>query len=58
VLVVASGRTNRDAVSAAMRETPGLEDKIVGAVLNKAIEEFERYYRDPDLDAAYVTRAR
>ena len=58
VLVVASGRTNHDAVSAAIRETPGLEDKIVGAVLNKAVEEFERYYRETDLDAAYVTRGR
>ena len=28
VMVVASGRTNRDAVSAALRETPGLEDKM------------------------------
>ena len=46
LLVVASEQTSRDAVAAALRETPGLDGKLTGVVLNKAEPEFERYYRD------------
>lgn len=46
VMVVASERTSRDAVTAALQENPELTDKIVGVVLNGATEEFARYYGD------------
>lgn len=46
VMVVASERTSRDAVTAALHENPELADKIVGVVLNGAADEFERYYGD------------
>jgi exopolysaccharide transport family protein len=44
VMVVASERTSRDAVTAALHENPELADKVVGVVLNGARDEFERYY--------------
>ncbi len=44
VMVVASERTSRDAVSAALHENPELAEKIVGVVLNGAADEFDRYY--------------
>lgn len=44
VMVVASERTSRDAVTAALHENPELTDKIVGVVLNGAADEFDRYY--------------
>jgi exopolysaccharide transport family protein len=46
VMVVASERTSRDAVTAALQENPELADKIVGVVLNGAADEFDRYYGD------------
>jgi capsular exopolysaccharide synthesis family protein len=46
VMVVASERTSREAVTAALHENPELTDKIVGVVLNGAVEEFDRYYGD------------
>jgi succinoglycan biosynthesis transport protein ExoP len=46
VMVVASERTSRDAVTATLHENPELSDKIVGVVLNGATDEFERYYGD------------
>jgi capsular exopolysaccharide synthesis family protein len=48
VLVVASEQTSRDAVAAALHETPGIDDKLVGVVLNRAAEDYDRYYRDRD----------
>lgn len=56
VMVVASGQTSRDAVTTAMRESPGVEDKIVGVVLNRAVDDFDRYYRDQDVDPAHKVR--
>jgi exopolysaccharide transport family protein len=44
VLVVASERTSRDAVMTVLSESPDLEDKIAGVVLNGAAEDFDRYY--------------
>jgi hypothetical protein len=41
-----------------MRESPGVEDKIVGVVLNRAVDDFERYYRDQDVDAAQKAPAK
>jgi succinoglycan biosynthesis transport protein ExoP len=52
VLVVASQQTSRDAVAAALRESPGIEEKIVGVVLNKAAEEFDRRYHNAAPPAA------
>ncbi len=48
VLVVASEQTSRDAVAAALHETPGIDEKLVGVVLNRAAEDFDRYYRERD----------
>jgi polysaccharide biosynthesis transport protein len=44
LLVVAAGQTPREALSAALREIPSLEDKLIGVTLNKTTEEFDRYY--------------
>lgn len=44
VMVVASERTSREAVTAALRENPELTDKLAGVVLNEVKEDFERYY--------------
>lgn len=44
ILVVASDETGRDAVEAALQETPGLEEKILGVVLNRSTNDFDRYY--------------
>jgi exopolysaccharide transport family protein len=44
VLVVASESTSRDAVMTLLSESPDLESKIVGVVLNGAAEDFNRYY--------------
>ncbi len=47
VMVVASERTSRDAVSAVFREIPEIADKVAGVVLNGVVDEFQRYYGDP-----------
>jgi polysaccharide biosynthesis transport protein len=51
VLVVASDTTSEDTLAAVFQETLGVEDKIIGAVLNRAAnDEFDRYhygYRRP-----------
>jgi Mrp family chromosome partitioning ATPase len=52
VMVVASEQTSRDAVAAALHETPGIDQKLVGVVLNRAAEDFDRYYRDAAVPAA------
>lgn len=44
ILVVESEQTSREAVNAAIRETPALEEKIIGAVLNRTVGDFDRYY--------------
>lgn len=49
VLVVASGKTPKDAVETALRESFGLEEKLAGVVLNGAADDFDRYYRDQDV---------
>ncbi|WP_088342906.1 MULTISPECIES: AAA family ATPase [Rhodomicrobium] len=43
-LVVASERTGRSAVRAALQETPGLEPKILGAVMNRVVDDFAHNY--------------
>jgi exopolysaccharide transport family protein len=48
LLVVESEQTSREAVAAALRETPAIGEKMIGIVLNQATEDFDRYYRDPD----------
>lgn len=45
VLVVASERTSRDAVQTMLSESPELESKLAGVVLNGAVDDFDRYYR-------------
>lgn len=44
VLVVASEKTSRGAVKAALQETPGLEPKILGAVMNRVVDDFAHNY--------------
>jgi succinoglycan biosynthesis transport protein ExoP len=44
VLVVASNETTDEALSAAFQETQGIEDKLIGVVLNRADNDFNRYY--------------
>jgi len=44
VMVVCWERTSRDAVQACLRQTFGLEDKLVGAVLSQFDSEKGRYY--------------
>jgi capsular exopolysaccharide synthesis family protein len=44
VLVVASDATSEEALSAVFQETQGVEDKIIGAVLNRAANDFDRYH--------------
>jgi exopolysaccharide transport family protein len=48
MLVVAAGQTGREALSAALHETPGLENKLIGVALNKMTGGFDRYYGRPD----------
>ena len=43
-LVVASEQTTRGAVKAALQETPGLEAKILGVVMNRVVDDFTRNY--------------
>lgn len=45
-LVVASEQTTRGAVRAALQETPGLEAKIIGAVMNRVEDDFSRDYSE------------
>jgi polysaccharide biosynthesis transport protein len=42
--VVASEQTTRGAVRTALQETPGLEAKILGAVMNRVVDDFSRDY--------------
>jgi len=52
VMVVASERTSRDAVSAVFREIPEIGDKVVGVVLNGVVDEFQSYYGEPKRNSA------
>ena len=46
IVVVASEQTSRSAVTAALHEMPGLEERLAGIVLNKTdVEGLEGYYR-------------
>jgi Mrp family chromosome partitioning ATPase len=45
-LVVASEQTTRGAVRAALQETPGLEAKIIGGVMNRVEDDFSRDYSE------------
>jgi capsular exopolysaccharide synthesis family protein len=44
VMVVESEQTSREAVTAAIHETPTLEGKLIGTVLNRTVDDFDRYY--------------
>ena len=52
VMVVASEDTSRDAVATALRESPGIEEKLIGVVLNKAAGEFDHRYHEVASEAA------
>ncbi|ARQ02429.1 GumC family protein [Pseudorhodoplanes sinuspersici] len=54
VMVVASERTSRDAVTTVFRENPDLTEKVAGVVLNGVVDDFERYYGDPKRTFAEV----
>jgi len=56
VMVVDSSQTGRDAVAAAMRESPGLSEKLIGMVLNRAVDEYGRYYRGRYVNEVNVSR--
>ncbi len=43
-MVVRWEKTDRAAVQAALRRTPGLEEKLAGVILNNVVEEEARYY--------------
>jgi polysaccharide biosynthesis transport protein len=43
-LIVASELTARSAVQAALQETPGIETKILGVVMNRVVDDFSRKY--------------
>ncbi|MES1154819.1 MAG: CpsD/CapB family tyrosine-protein kinase, partial [Pseudorhodoplanes sp.] len=49
ILVVESEQTARDAVTTAIRETPTLDGKIIGTVLNRAADDPDRYYYAPGI---------
>lgn len=44
VLVVASNETTEEALSAVFEETRGIEERLVGVVLNRAANDVNRYY--------------
>jgi exopolysaccharide transport family protein len=46
VLVVASELTARGAVQAALQETPGIEAKILGVVMNRVVDDYGRNYAE------------
>jgi polysaccharide biosynthesis transport protein len=45
-LVVASELTARSAVQAALQETPGIESKILGVVMNRVVDDYGRNYAE------------
>jgi succinoglycan biosynthesis transport protein ExoP len=44
IMVVALEETPREAVAAALRNTPSLEERLLGVVLNKSVDDLDRYY--------------
>jgi Mrp family chromosome partitioning ATPase len=46
LMVVESEQTSREALTAAIHETPALEGKIIGTVLNRSVDDFDRYYHE------------
>jgi succinoglycan biosynthesis transport protein ExoP len=58
VMVIASEQTSSDAVATALRETPTIRDRIVGVALNRAPDEFDRYYRKRDRTTKRITAQR
>jgi succinoglycan biosynthesis transport protein ExoP len=55
VMVIASAQTSSDAVVTALREPPGIRERIVGVALNRAPDEFDRYYRTQDRATKHIT---
>jgi exopolysaccharide transport family protein len=53
VMVVESEQTSREAVTAAIRETPALEGKLIGTVLNRSVDDFDRYYYGANPERKY-----
>jgi polysaccharide biosynthesis transport protein len=45
-LVVASELTARSAIQAALQETPGIESKILGVVMNRVVDDYGRNYAE------------
>jgi capsular exopolysaccharide synthesis family protein len=46
IVVVAMEDTPREAIVAALRNAPGLDERLMGFVLNKFVDEFARYYAE------------
>jgi succinoglycan biosynthesis transport protein ExoP len=44
VVMVVSDRTSRETIAAALHETPGLNERLVGIVLNRMLDSIEHYY--------------
>jgi capsular exopolysaccharide synthesis family protein len=55
LLVVESEQTTREAVATTLRETPALEGKIIGAVLNRTVGNLDRYYYDANPQLLHET---
>jgi capsular exopolysaccharide synthesis family protein len=54
VMVIASEETSSDSVAMAMRESPGIRERIVGVALNRAAEAFDQYYHEHDQETHRV----
>ena len=52
VMVVASEETSREAIATALRESPGIEEKLIGVVLNKAAGDPDHRYHEVAPEAA------
>jgi succinoglycan biosynthesis transport protein ExoP len=52
VMVVASEQTSREAIATALRESPGIEQKLIGVVLNKAAGDADHRYHEVASEAA------
>jgi Mrp family chromosome partitioning ATPase len=46
VMVIASEQTSSDSVATALRESPGIRERIVGVALNRTADTFNHYYRE------------
>jgi succinoglycan biosynthesis transport protein ExoP len=57
VFVIEWGKTSRDTVLSALRAAPGVREKLLGCLLNKAdVAKLSRYYRNEESD--YYVRYR